>query len=280
MSATRRGFAPLADGGRLAYELQGRDDGGVPLLLVRPLGGSMALWGEFGRRLAAARPLIAFDPRGVGDSSDARWLESTRDMGRDTVELLDRLGIEKAHVFGLSLGGMVASWIALDAPDRVHHLVLGSTLPKPSKISRRIAHELLPLARALARPGLASELALVHEILSPQFRAAHPERVLEIEATVRAHPTGGRNLACLVLAAARHHAAKRLRAIRAPTLLLAGEWDPIVGPRAEAELLHDIPGARLELIPRSGHDFSLEQPAFAAERIIAFLGGAPSIATA
>lgn len=258
------GFAPLPDGGKLAYRVRGS---GPSILLLRPLGGSMALWGDFAERLATELHVIAFDPRGVGGSSDAPWLTTTRDMAGDAIALLDTLAIARPHVFGLSLGGMVASWLAIDHPERVDKLVLASTLPKPTKISRRMEHEALPLARA----GLRSEPALVHEILSPRFRARHPDRVRAIEAEVRAHPTKRRNLASLALAAARHHAAEELRAVTAPTLILVGELDPIVGPRAESELLHDIAGARLEIIAGAGHDLSLEKPRETAERVLAFL---------
>lgn len=264
------GFAPLEDGGRLAYAVSGRD-GAPPILLLRPLGGSMALWGAFAERLAAELQVIAFDPRGVGDSSDARLLETTREMARDAIELLDHLRVPRPHVFGLSLGGMVASWLAIDHADRVDHLVLASTLPKPSAISARVVEEAVPLALAAMHVGPAAELALVHEILSPEFRAAEPERVREIEALVQAHPTSQRNLMCLMTAAARHHAASELHAVTAKTLVLVGELDPIIGERAEHELLHDIPGAKLAIVPRSGHDLSLEQPVAAADLILQFL---------
>jgi 3-oxoadipate enol-lactonase len=264
-------MATLADGGRLSYECSGRSGDGAPILLLRPLGGSMALWGTFATRLSEERQVIAFDPRGVGASSDPPWLNTTRDMAADARALLDALGIDRVHVFGLSLGGMVASWLAVDAPARVARLVLASTLPRPSKISRRVWHEALPLARALLQPKAPAEIALVREVLSPEFRREHPDRVRAIEALVRAHPTTPRNLLALGLAAARHDVGDALHSIASPTLVIVGELDPIVGKRADAELLHGIPDATFAVVAGCGHDLSLEKPESTAEQLNAFL---------
>jgi 3-oxoadipate enol-lactonase len=269
---TDRGFVSLADGGRLAYERTSGADG-LPLLLLRPLGGSMALWGRFAAQLSETRAIVAFDPRGVGASSDPPWRHTTRDMAADALALADALSLDRFDVLGLSLGGMVASWLAVDAASRVSRLVLASTLPRATKVSRRVRDEALPMARALLQPGIEAEVALVREILSPEFRRDHPDRVREIEATVRAHPTRRRNLLALALAAARHDIGNALGTIDAPTLVLVGERDPIVGKRADAELLHGISGAVLSVVASSGHDVSLEQPDAAASQVSQFLAG-------
>ena len=114
MSAT--GVVRLKDGGHLTYRLYGDPERSTPLVLNRPLGGSMTLWGTFPEMLARALPVIAFDPRGVGRSSDAPFTLSTRSMAADAWALLDELGVPRAHLFGLSLGGMVASWMAVLRP--------------------------------------------------------------------------------------------------------------------------------------------------------------------
>jgi 3-oxoadipate enol-lactonase len=267
-----RGLVRLRDGGALSFAISGRPGASPPILLLRPLGGSMALWGELAERLAQARQVIAFDPRGVGRSSDPPWSYTTQAMARDAIELLDARQVERAHVFGLSLGGMVASWLAIDAPDRVARLVLASTLPRPERISHRIIDKAPLLLRAVLRHGVEAEVGLVEGILSSQFRREHPERVRQIGDEVRRHPTRGRNLLKLALAAARHDAEPRLRTITAPSLILVGDRDPIAGARSQAELLHDIPDARLIIIAHSGHDLSLEQPVATATAVNAFLG--------
>src|SRR5690554_2356013 len=114
MSADARdvetGFAPLAGGQQLAYEICGRQNSGIPLLLLRPLGGSMALWGPFRDSLAESFRVISFDFPGLGQSSEASARTRTAALARDSIALLDHLGIERTHVFGISLGGMTATW--------------------------------------------------------------------------------------------------------------------------------------------------------------------------
>lgn len=270
------GLARLSGGVQLAYSITGprqpaaRDR--LPLLLHRPLGGSMALWGEFRQRLAATYQVIAFDPQGVGRSSDVPLLYTTRQLAADAVGLLDYLSVARAHVFGLSLGGMVASYMAIDAPQRVGRLVLASTLPRQTAISYHALARGLRLLRCLARPGVQTEVCLVLRILSEQFRQAHPERLREIGQLVRQVPARRRNLLALALAAARHNAEPALRGLTTETLLLFGELDPIAGQAAQSELLRELPRSRLEVLARSGHDLSIEQPLTTADRIVEFLG--------
>ncbi|HEX4446138.1 MAG TPA: alpha/beta hydrolase [Polyangiaceae bacterium] len=268
-------MAYLPNGVRLAYVVLGnrRGDGATepPILLNRPLGGSMALWGEFATRLATEFQVIAFDPRGVGKSSGIPPLFSTRKMAGDAVALLDFLRVPRAHVFGISLGGMVASWMAVDARDRMSRLILAATLSESTAISRRVVGHLGGLLRAFARHGVEAEVQLVREILSPEFRREHPARVQAIEAIVRRDPMSRRNLVLLGLAAATHDADCALRGNAERTLLLQGELDPIAGGVSQAELLRDLPNATLEVIAHAGHDLSLEAPVELADRILRFL---------
>src|SRR5690242_17456187 len=105
-------FARLPDGGEIAYQVHGREHGDPPVLLIRPLGGSMQLWGAFLTVLSQTLRVVSFDYRGAGQSSaDPTWV-STRGLARDSLRVLDHLGIGRAHVFGESLGGMTATWLA------------------------------------------------------------------------------------------------------------------------------------------------------------------------
>lgn len=232
----------------------------------------MALWGRFADRLADTRRVIAFDPRGVDRSTGASWGLTTRSLAADAVAVLRGLGVARADVFGLSLGGMVASWLAIDAPDRVDALVLASTLPRPSAISAEAVLGASRFARWLMHPIAADvEPGLVREILSPEWKRDHPAGVAAIEAVLRAHPTSRRHLLALALAAARHDTEGRTREITAPTLILYGARDPIAKRRSRLALLHEIRDARLERIDDSGHDLTLEHPERTAERVIEFL---------
>jgi 3-oxoadipate enol-lactonase len=260
-------LCPLEDGGRLAYRESGS---GEPILLLRPLGGSLASWGRFAETLSRTLHVVAFEPRGAaGSSSRAPLGTSTRSMARDARALLDHLRLPRAHVYGISLGGMVASWLALDSPERVERLILASTLPSGWDVSRDALGRGLQVARCMLKPAREAEACLAERILSHRFRARHPEQVARIRAEALAQPARRTGLLQLMAAAMRHDVRPRLREIAAPTLLLAGELDPILTRSTQEELLRGIPDARLELIPDSGHDISVEAPELTAERVLA-----------
>lgn len=234
----------------------------LPILLLRPLGGSMALWGDFAASLARTRRVIAFDPRGVGRSSPAPLAITTRAMARDAARLLDAIGVPRAHVFGESLGGMVASWLARDFAGRVASLVLASTVPSPRTLSSRGLARLLSIARCLARPGADAELCMVRRLIDADLPAP-------LAAAIRATPATRRDLAALALAAARHHAPHLDRR----ALLLFGARDPIASRASRVELARDCPAGLVELVPHAGHALTLERPLEVATRVDTFLRG-------
>jgi len=261
----------LSDGAQLTCEVRG-PEAAAPLLLLRPLGGSFELWGGFADRLAQTRRVIMFDPRGVDRSTGSSWCLTTRSLAVDAQAVLAHLGVPRADVFGLSLGGMVASWLAIDAPQAVRSLVLASTLPRPSAISAEAILQFGRFARWALHPSASEcEIGLVHEILSPEFVNEHPARIAAIDRVLRSHPTSRRCLLQLAWAAARHDTQGRTREITAPTLILYGDRDPIAKRRSRIQLLHEIPDAHLERIDASGHDLTLEQAERSAEHVVRFL---------
>jgi 3-oxoadipate enol-lactonase len=229
-----------------------------PILLLRPLGGSTASWGPFKEALEKRLRVITFDPV-------ART--TTRAMADDARRVLDDHGVVRAHVFGISLGGMVATWLAIDSPERVDRLVLASTLPKGTMFRHDVALRALSLARCLARPPAEAEACLATRVLSAEFRRTHPRDVERIRVAAKMRPASRRALVTMLAAAARHDVSTRLRDIRAPTLLVVGDLDPLVS-RASQRLLAHIPSARLEIARGVGHDVSAEAPEWLAERVI------------
>ena len=114
------------DGSRLYYEVGGR---GAPLVLIRGLSRSSAYWFDFRDLLEQHRTVLVLDNRGVGRSSTPRGPWSTEDMADDVADVLRDSGVERADVFGISLGGMVAQHLALRHPHRVKRLMLACTTP-------------------------------------------------------------------------------------------------------------------------------------------------------
>jgi len=271
IETTRQGKVRLPSGGQIAHTILGKDTGAPPILLNRPLGGSMALWGAFATRLARSFQVIAFDPLGVGRSSDVPMFHSTRRMAGDVLELMNALQVPRAHVFGLSLGALVATWIGIDAPQRTASLILAS-MPEALPVTpAHIARQAAAMLRWLVKPGRSGEVELVEEALSPQLRQADPERVHEIESRVRAIPSKRLNLLKLAVASALYSGGGGLGRLHVPTLVLRGQWDPVARAGAAMDPAQGIPGARVETIPGAGQDMTLEQPVETADRIVAFL---------
>jgi pimeloyl-ACP methyl ester carboxylesterase len=255
----------LADGGRLSTSVFGD---GPPVLLLRPLGGSLASWGRFADVLASRLRVVAFDPRGIGCSSPAPWRTTTRTMAADAVAVLDRLGIDRADVYGISLGGMVACRLALDHPGRIARLVLASTAASGRAVHAGSARHALALAACLWRPAREAEACLARRILSPRFVAAHPDQVADVMRRARERPASRAGLVALLAAALVHDVARRLHEIRADTLVVAGGADAFVPASAQRRLAAHLASGRCVVLPGVGHDLSVEAPDAAAALVI------------
>jgi pimeloyl-ACP methyl ester carboxylesterase len=260
-------IARLTNDREIAYEMHGPDTK-VPLLLVRPLGGSMTSWAEFADVLSARIRVIMFDARGTGRSSKAPWTMSTRSMATDARDLLDHLRIAKAHVYGISLGGMVASWLAADHADVVDRLTLASTTPMGTMFRPQAIPRGLSVATCLTHAAPQAEACMATRILSSHFRRTQPEEVARIRERAAAFPASHRSLAILLAAAARHDVRHRLFDIHAHTLVLLGEFDPLLTLESQQEMLEELPRSTFHVVKGAGHDVSAEAARVVAERVL------------
>ena len=196
-------------------------------------------------------------------------------MARDARALMDHLEIPAARVFGISLGGMVATWLTADAPERVAGVVLASTLPRGLWSAGAALRGAVAMARCLVSDGPQAEACLVCRVLSDGFRREHPAEVLRIQAAVRSEPATRRGLWALLAAAAAPDGRRALKQIRAPALVLAGEMDVLVRVARQRALAAAVHGARFEVLPGAGHDLTLEQPRATAARVAEFFTESP-----
>ncbi|WP_432844064.1 3-oxoadipate enol-lactonase [Dactylosporangium sp. CA-092794] len=228
---------------------------GAPFLLLGgSLGSNLDMWRPQLPRFGDGLRVVRFDHRGHGGSPVPPGPYSIEDLGRDTLALLDRLGIEKASYCGLSLGGMVGIWLAAHAPERVERLVLICTsayLPP--------ADSWLARARQVRAGGMAPVAdAVLGRWFTPRFRAALPARVAPYRAMIAACPAEGYAAGCEAIAAMDQRA--DLARIAAPTLVIAGADDP-AAPAEHGERLHaGIRGSRLVVVPNAAHLANVEQP--------------------
>ncbi|HEY6762035.1 MAG TPA: alpha/beta fold hydrolase [Baekduia sp.] len=256
---------------RVYYESTGA---GPAVLLV--LGQGMAL--ESGWRtaetLASKFRVLAFDHRDVGRSDRSLWPYAVSQMARDAIAVLDAAGEPRAHVYGLSLGGMVAQELALSHPRRVGALVLGATTPGGAIALPQDPRALTFFARAGAMGHEEAEWAAVPYSYGERTRRHHGDRIAEdIARRLGVGTRGGgplrEALASVpdtftyvhqVTAAASHLTLSRLRAIAAPTLVVHGAQDLIQSPDSARVLAGAIPGAELRVWPEAGHLYPTDEP--------------------
>jgi len=257
------------DGVRLRVSIRGD---GPPLLLVTGLGASIELAEPFERELVAfGVRTLAFDAPGVGESTAYRRPRRMRGVARTVERLLDAVGHDRVDVLGVSLGGVVAQQLAHQAPDRVRRLVLAATGPGLGGVPGN-PRALL----ALATPRRYRHPDYYRRVAGRLYGGAareNPDALLHgslarfLEAPSIAGYLGQ------LYAVSGWTSMPWLHTLRQPTLVLAGDDDPIVPLINGRILARRIPDARLHVLPGAGHLFLLEQPAELAEVVAAFLAG-------
>jgi pimeloyl-ACP methyl ester carboxylesterase len=233
---------------------------GEPLLLIMGLSGDHLAWGFQMAALAAHYRVIAFDNRGAGQTDAPDIPYTTAMMADDTRGLLDALGIERARVVGVSMGGMIAQKLALRHPDRVRALHLGCTLARPD-------HYLTALSATWREVRSAMGYERAFRLMGFWLFAARtynerPEFVEMIVQNALANPYPQNLIGFLrqLEAVVTHDTLDRVADIRCPTLVSVGEDDILLPPRFSRELAARMPGARLDLVPGAGHVYFWERP--------------------
>ena len=183
---------------------------------------------------------------------------TTRDIARDLAEAMAQLGIQRAAVLGVSMGGMIAQWLAIDCPERVTKLILVVTSPRPNPILTESAEEWMAQARRGDHTALMD--SNVRKIYSDTYYRKN-KWLVPIMGKVTKPKSYERFLiqadACLT-----HDAYEVLSTIQAPTLVIGGEQDRCLGGKASREIAAAIPGATLHMYTGWGHGLYEEAPDF------------------
>jgi pimeloyl-ACP methyl ester carboxylesterase len=246
------------DGCRLYHELHG-PEAGPPLLLLEGLGGDIPGWRRNIPHLAERYRVVAYDFRGNGRSDKPHGPLSMRTLVDDTFGLLEHLGIDSAHAYGQSMGGMVGIEMALVEPQRIRSLVLGA-----SHAGRRRAIPVGPSGRV---PKVKPYLALYSE----GFAREHPDHIAEDILVGSQNPQPLHASRRQWEAVDGWDAWDRLPEIRVPTLVLHGTEDRLVSAENARRMAEAIPGAELVLLDRAGHVFHSECPDEADAAVLSFL---------
>jgi 3-oxoadipate enol-lactonase len=240
---------------------------GPTVVLAGSLGTTMQMWDPQVPSLAAGRRVVRFDARGHGRSPVPPGPYTIEQLADDLLALLDRLDVERAHLVGLSLGGMTAMSLAAERPDRVAGLSLLCTAARlgPDPWAGR-AHT----ARTRGMAGLGP--AVVERWFTARFRAEHPDRVAAMQQMVESTPAEGYAGACDAIR--QMDLRERLPSITAPTLVVAAAEDPATPPEHGRLIADSIPGSRLEVIDGAAHLANIEQPDRVTELLLEHIADA------
>jgi 3-oxoadipate enol-lactonase len=238
----------------LCYEVHGK---GQPLILITGFASAQNLWYSQVRAFSRDYRVVTFDNRGFGKSDKPPGPYTTKMLAGDTIALMDRLGIEKAHILGGSMGGMVAQEMAIDHPGRLDKLILSST----SAGGPPLRDMLFGLIEA-ATPGWNRSRADLASANLQKFMVAMASRSFNgklyqvlIMPLVRLQARLGRVKVPVgqLEAMLSHNALERLDGIQAPTLVLTGSDDRVMPPHSSEVLASRIKGAKLVVIEGGAH---------------------------
>ncbi|TNE88235.1 MAG: alpha/beta hydrolase [Deltaproteobacteria bacterium] len=261
--------AQVRDNLTLAYTDSGDPEAPV-LVLVTGLGGLKEGWFRQVGPLSEQYRVITFDNRGMGGSSLIDEPLTIWDMAEDTVKLFDALEIERAHLFGVSMGGKICQELALTWPERVNRVVLGCT--SAGEEHRVEGRKPSPLRQM---QGLDAD-EFLEKIVPLLFGRRHIERNLNaMKAFARSRgrrPPNPRALDRQWEAYSSFDSWERLPGLLNPTLCITGDEDALCDWRNSERLVEQIPNSELYLVEGTGHSFHLEAPEEVNRVVAEFLG--------
>jgi 3-oxoadipate enol-lactonase len=251
------------------YEIHGE---GEPLLMIQGYSFYSGHWMTLVPEMAAHFKAIIFDNRGTGRTDKPVEPPYTmKMMAADAKGLLDAIGIDKANVFGVSMGGMIAQEFALTYPDAVFNLIIGcSTCGGTESVAPTAEARAFLFNPEMAKFSVEERArATAPWLWTRDFIDANPQAVDALVSITTKYPTPPEGFAGHAQAIMSHNTCDRLPQIKVPTLVIAGDSDRLIPPENSKVIASKIPGAELVIVPNAGHGFT-ESPD-AATAILGFL---------
>lgn len=239
-------------------------EGAPAVLLSNSLTCDLSMWDRVVAALSERFYVIRYDGRGQGDSITTPGPYTMDQLGQDALAVLEASGIERAHVCGLSMGGMVAMWLLTHAPRRIARAVLANTAPYMGPASLwdgRIALARDKGMQAVAGPTLA-------RWFPPAFHASAPEVVESMRPAILATPVDGYVACCEAIRDMDQR--ESIRSVTNPTLVIVGANDPATTP-ADGRLIHDAIQDSKMVTLQAGHISAVETPEAFSREVVAFL---------
>ena len=253
---------------RLYYEANGE---GEPLILIPGFGTGLWIWFKQVTEFSKYFRVITFDPRGIARSGGGEQFASMRRLAEDLKELLEALGINRAHIVGASFGGFVAQEFALGFPEMTDKLVLCCTSYGGAGHVPPSAETLMALA---STKGLNTAERVRQNLLlafSPEYVAAEPEEVERVVELREANFVPEQVYLHQLQAAIDFDASSRVSEIKARTLVITGDADIIVPAENSRNLASRIPNAELRVVPGGSHTFFIEKADQLNKAVIEFI---------
>jgi len=254
------------------YEIHGE---GEPLLLIMGYGANTRWWYPQIAVFSQEYQVIAFDNRGAGRSDKPDSPYTMEMMAEDTAGLLNAIGIDAAHIFGVSMGGMIAQEFALRYPHRVISFILGCTSPGGRNAVIADQEALTFLFDTERRKHLTLEeqaRELLPFLFSQEFIDKNTKLIGEFIARVLEYPTPPHGFERQGEAIKGFNAYERLPEIKAPTLVMAGTADRLIPVENSRIIASRIPGAELIVFENVGHGFTGEALGEVNKAVLDFLG--------
>ena len=264
----------------LYFEEHGRGD---PLLCIMGFATDSTGWLLQVPAFAERHRTIVFDNRGVGRSSKPTGAYTIHEMADDAVALLDHLDIERAHVLGLSMGGMIAQELVLRHPERVRGLVLAATFPEPDVATEEQRKMIFgQMGGTITEAGeMTIDVAAMNPLLffqhllplvfNPSFIQSELPKLMQLFSGALQYGFSIEAILGQMQAIMNHKATDRLATIAAPTLVLTGDADRLISPANSDVLARSVPGAKLVRIPGGSHGFNIEMPDLFNREVLDFL---------
>lgn len=253
------------NGTRIYWEEHGS---GEPILMIMGLGYSLDMWFRSIPVISQHYRAIVFDNRGIGRSDSPQGPYPIEEMASDAKAVLDAAGVDKAHVLGVSMGGMIAQEFALHYPDRLKSLVLCCTAaggPNAVRAESGVMDALMMRGNMSPEEGARALIPFIYDPGTPRDRIEEDLRV-----RLKNYPSSESYFA-QVGGIMKFEADSRLDQIRVPTLVVHGDHDRLVPPGNGERIAQRIPGAKLVIIKNASHIFITDQEQESHEAILSFL---------
>lgn len=252
-------------GARIYWDEQGS---GEPILLIMGLGYPSDAWHRTRPVLAKSFRTIALDNRGIGRSEMPPGPYPIALMASDALTVLDAAGVASAHVYGVSMGGMIAQELTLQHPERVRSLILGCTAaggPTAIQVEPEVRRVLMARGSMSAEEAAEVAIPIIYDQGTPRSRI---DEDLEVRRPWFARPEAYNAQLQGILV---WESYSRLHQIGKPTLVIHGETDRLIPPANGKLIAEKIPGARLVLVPYASHIYQTDQPEASLPKIVEFL---------